>query len=389
VLVWFASLLPAVARADGDPDVRFPVGPFVRAGRPLVVRVAGAVRVRAAGSPWALPQGTHGDEFVLNAPRGDVTFHEFEVDTGAGVRRVAAALRVLPSDRTVTAVLAGTSASTGAAGGGAVVVATDDLPTVREGWLLFDDVGEPPAGLPAPARRALDAWRSGPRAGSRAGFEPLLHEPAALPFRATAESAAASGTLPDDVRRVLLITALVELVLVGLLRSAPAGRRAAWLALPPLVCGAWMLLADRLPGAVRATVATWDDAAAGDRLVVLRLDARRDADVSFRVPEAASTPALLRFDAEDRTAEEAEVGREVRLRIPAGQARVVAWRTRSEPPAEAGAGAPARSAGDAWRASLGIGPAAVRVGATPDSEVVSARGFVPVPADALVVSTRK
>ena len=54
------------AQADDGPRIELPLGPYVRPGRPLDVRVVGgADHVRAPGTPWALPQGERGDEFLL------------------------------------------------------------------------------------------------------------------------------------------------------------------------------------------------------------------------------------------------------------------------------------------------------------------------------------
>lgn len=353
--------------AEPEPTL----GPWARAGRPLVVRAPGATRVRGGGSPWATPQGADGDEFVLQSPRADVLLREVEVDRGGAVERVALPLRALPTAGPLTAVFTATTTSPGA-----VSVPVRGLPTIREAWLLVDDVAAAPPGASPAALRAIGAWRDGPRSGPRAAFEPLLHAPGPEAFRAAAEAAARAPRLPPGTARLLWVLAAIEAALLVLLRAAPPRRRVAWLVAPPVACVAWLAATGALPGRVRATWTAW--AGTDDVLVVLRLEAPRGGDVAFRVPDAATTPALLRFDADDRSGADADVGRAVRMSLAPRESRLLAWRISASPGAGAAAGPDPGDASAAWLRTLGL----AADGAGPDVPVSAVldswTGFAPV-----------
>lgn len=352
IAVAAAAVLLVIAHAEaGDPPHEFVLGPVVRAGRPVVVRVPGARRVRGGGSPWALPQGVRRDEFLLQMPRADVTLRTLEVDRGAGAPEVQqVTVRALPADRPVRAAFgSGADLDLAAADAGG-----HRLPTFAEAWLLVDEVGEAPDGVPPAARAALDRWRTSARPldAARSAFQPLTHAPGPDAFRATAELAALAPTLPDDLVAALLILAIAEAVLVVLLRSRPGPSRALWTALPAALCLVWMTAAGRLPGAVRVTVVRLDGPQ--DRLVALRLEARRSSRVELTLPDGATVPAVLRFDADDIASVDDEIGRTVRVDLEAGTSRVIAW---TEP---AGAGAVRAAAAGvppataAWIRRLGL-----------------------------------
>jgi hypothetical protein len=359
----------AAPRTAGAEEAEFPLGPIVRAGRPVVVRVPGARRVRVAGSPWALPVGGQGDEFVVQTPHADTTLGLVEVEDGSGVRSVRTAPRPLPAGGSVAAAFGGDRAD--------VVLPPERLPTTPEAWLVVDEVGAAPEGLAPAERAALETWRA---ADLRA--EPLLFPPDAAVFAATRDLAAGAPRLPRDVATALLLLALAEAALVVLVRSRAPMSRALWLAAPPVAALAWLLAAGALPGPVRVVVLRAETGR--DRLVVARFEAVRDGTVSFRVPEGAWVPALLRFDADDRSAADAEAGREVRLPIPAGGARVVAWRLPSASAAEPASEAGIPSSVASWLARRGLRVVGV-AGPAETASLLDPRGFVPLEAAAVAV----
>ncbi len=423
----FAVATASSARADADPAAVLP-GPWVRAGRPVVVRVPGASRVRAASGPWALAQGAASDEFVLQVLRADLGTLELEVeDLTGGVRRVSLRAEPLPAAGQVRGVLGG------AAGGPADVVvdlsSPATLPTVPEAWLVFDDVAEDPAAaaIPGLARAALDAWRRDLRATATPGFEPLRLAPDEHAFRAAAEAAAAAPRLPRDVSVALVVAAGATLLLLLVVRGARSGgdgqrtatvpsdaaapvtadgpaclRRILWICAPSAACLAWFAVATPLPGAVRATSFVLEGDSGATAFV--RFETDTVAEVAFAIPDGGSSAAVLAWDEGDATVREAEAGRRVRIGLPPGAVRIVAWRLPLAGDADGDAGAQS-AGGDVpggetvrWLRRLGLEPVQAMPGGpgsgggtTPSGRVVlrGARGFRLIPAGAIRVATRK
>ncbi len=330
-LAVLAVCAAAVSATAETPRVEPLLGGVVREGAPVVVRAPGAQRVRARGGPWAGPVGERRDEFVLlwARPRGDVLDVDV-TDVAGNVAAVELAVRPLPARQGPGG--GGWTASLAPRAGdglrdGVVSVRPIALPTVPEAWLVFDDVGDVPDGLPPAARRALDAACSRPRSRP---FEPALLPPSPQAFRAAAQSAAVAPRLSADVGRVLGIVAVLVIVLVVIVRRRPASGRlaAAWLAAPPVVALVWMLLSGALPGAVRghAIVLERDGAA----VALLRLSAVRSGEVTVALTDGAGGVASLlvpvRWGPGDSAPEGVAVGTTARLRIERGHSVLLAFR---------------------------------------------------------------
>jgi hypothetical protein len=309
---------------DAPPKIELPLGPYVRPGRPLDVRViGGADRVRAPGTPWALPQGERGDEFILQLTEATVGVLSLEIDRGGRVERTSMTVETLPVDKRVVGVRGDDAASPGAL---ALRLPDSGLPTVREGWLLLDDVSGHV--VPNAVEDSLRAIRDA-RAAARPFEEPLLFPPDPAAFVTMSRVAASAPMLPGDVGVLLALLAGVEVALVVVLRSRDVSRwrRAAWLAMPSLVATAFIFAGGRLPGALSAT-------AGGlygrfPLFVVVRVEARRDGHARFVLPDVASSAAMIRFSADDATVADASVGREVVLDLRAGESRLFAYSMRS------------------------------------------------------------
>lgn len=347
ILAFALIALTSVASAapDGDvPRVEFPLGPYVRAGRPLDVRiVGGADRVRAPGTPWALPQGARGDEFILQLTDATVGVLPLEIERDGRVERVTQTVETLPADAVVVGVRGDGDVPAGAR---ALRLPATGLPTVNEGWLLLDDG---PDGVPRPFQD-VGGWMRAER-----GFvEPMLLDPDPRPFVAMAEAADHAPRLPPDTALALMLLAVVEAALLGVLairRDAP-WRRAAWLILPAVGALVFECRGAGLPGAIRAdaaaVVVTHIGNGSGTALILVRVEARRAGRASFELPPAdasavasahdgsraapdtlasatTSSAAVLRYGPDDSTVETVAAGRRVDVDLPAGQIRLFAY----------------------------------------------------------------
>ena len=330
-LVFGVISLPGMALAapDEPPRVELPLGPYVRPGRPLDVRViGGADRVRTVGTPWALPQGERGDEFILQMPESASAVLSLEIERSGQLGRATADVEVLPAGQDVVAISADGAPPPGAR---AVRLAPTGLPTVREGWLLLDDVGDGIA--PAGVAEHLRHLRRLPAAARPFGA-PLLFGADGAVFATTAALAGRAPRLPDDVGVLLALLAAVEVTLALVLRSRRPSpwRCAAWLGLPPLATLAFLLVPGRLPGALAATAVAIDGA--HGRCVLVRVESRRAATARFELRPEWSGASMVRYSADDATVTEAETGREVRLSLGAGESRLFAYAMRSKPDGE-------------------------------------------------------
>jgi hypothetical protein len=362
---------PAFAVPDGEPPrVELPLGPYVRPGRPLDVRViGGADRLRAAGTPWALPQGERGDEFILQTTAATVGLLSLEIERGGRVEQASVPVETLKADGVVVGIPTGaTSASCGVVvPSGARVLSLDraGLPTVDEGWLLLDVVAEQLA--PKTASERLARLAALPPA-VRPFAEPLLLTPDPRPFIVAAEAAARGPGLPGDVAAALGLLALTEVVLVGILglRRDRPWRRSAWIAAPALAAFAFVVTGDRLPGALRVDAMLLGSGRTAD-LVLIRIEARRAGSASFELPAAASSAAVLRHSADDATVSSVSAGRRVDVDLPAGQSRLFAFTISSEVAPTGRPGAPPPSLAN-WLTGLGLVP-----------DVEGGYGFTPGP----------
>jgi len=307
---------------DAPPKVELPLGPYVRPGRPLDVRVVGgADRVRAPGTPWALPQGDRGDEFILQLTEATAGVLSLEIERGGRVERTSMTVETLPEDGRLVGVRGDDKAPSGSR---EFKLPTTGLPTVREAWLLLDDVagaGAPQDAHETPIFAAFDERY----AASRPLHEPLLSPPDPAAFAASAELASAAPRLPPDVGTILTLLASAEIVLVLVLhsrRSTP-WNCAAWLGAPAIAACAFLVGADRLPGALSAT-ATALDGTMG-RFVLVRVEARRAGHARFALPSPASSAAMIRYAPDDATVTSASAGREVALDLLAGESRLFAY----------------------------------------------------------------
>ncbi len=357
-LTLFAWAAPALAAPDGEPPrVELPLGPYVRPGRPLGVRViGGADRVRAPGTPWALPQGERGDEFILQTTPATVGVVTLEIERGGRAEEASVAVETLATDGVVVGIPAGaTPESCGVVlPSGARVLSLDRalLPTVDEGWLLLDGVAEDLA--PKSAREMLTRLAALPPA-VRPFAEPLLLPPDPLPFVVAAEAAARGPGLPGDVAAALGILALTEILLVGILalRRDRPWLRAAWIAAPAAAALAFVATGDRLPGALRADAIIVSSGSAGD-LVLVRVEARRAGRASFDLPASAGTAAVLRHSADDATVTSVSAGRRVEVDLPTGQSRLFAFTIAPGPTPTGEPDVPAPPSLERWLARLGL-----------------------------------
>jgi hypothetical protein len=315
---------------DAPPKVELPLGPYVRPGRPLDVRViGGADRVRAPGTPWALPQGARGDEFILQLTEATVGVLSLEIDRGGRVERTSTAVETLPRDGKI-------GAFTSRSGNERSIFPNidfvkDRMPTLPEGWLLLDlvyDVDLRPSAMPR-------FWRAEPIDPRARGFmDPLLLTPDPRLFAATAEAAVRAPALPAGPATALTLCAAAELALALLLALRRDGpwRRAAWLCAPAVVCVAYVVSGDRLPGALRADATTVFMPKYDRALVLVRVDARRTGEAVFDLPASATSAAVLRYAPDDSTVESVSAGRRVELIVPAGQSRLFAYSIDAEWP---------------------------------------------------------
>ncbi|MCE9636960.1 MAG: hypothetical protein K8T90_14745 [Planctomycetes bacterium] len=312
--------------------------------------------------------------------RGDLELQSLEIEEAGVLRRVEVRLRALPASGPVVATFDGPGARE-------VLIPPTALPTVREGWLIFDDLRGERDGLSPAEAAAIAAWRASPRAGqSDAAFEPLTWSPGPDAFRAAAAVAAGAPRLPRDVALALLLAAAAEVSLLALAARRRPAVRAIWLAGPPLAALIWLVSAGRLPGDVRAVTFRLDGPSR--RLLIVRFDSPRGGEVSFRVPDDATAPAILRYDEDDVSAVNASAGREVVLPIPAGQSRVVAWSVPvaaatgpDDVPGPAGDTEPQPDARTSW---LGLRATGVAAPAR-DDPFLRRRGFRPVEGAAFTV----
>lgn len=340
------ALLPTALAFGEAPAADAPLR-VVRAGRPVsVVVAAGAERVRGPVGPWALPVGD-GDEFVVPGP--DVAGRAFEVEVEKDGVREKVLLDMTPGPREGRLRAAFTPQDDVPGVVALVPGPTQALPTSREAWLVFDEVDDPPAEHGKEVRAAVDSFRDGPRAA----LEPLLLPPGDEVFRAAADAAREAPHLPRAVRITgcLLAVLVCVLAVLGAAGGRGATRRVAWIAAPCLMFAAWVSTGDRLPGPIRATSMVVDDGR--HALVVVRLAARRAGEFTAELPQTASGAALLRYDTADVTGRDASVGRSLRVPIPAGESRLVAWSVPSTVPAappESGVPSAART----WIRGLGL-----------------------------------
>jgi hypothetical protein len=339
---------------DAPPRVELPLGPYVRPGRPVDVRViGGADRVRAPGTPWALPVGARGDEFLLQMPAAVVAPLDLTVERAGRTGRVTVAVTVLPGDGRVVALLRETAlAPEGTVG---VQVTAHDTVFVEQAWLLFDERagdpfmgGAPSSGWPAPH------WDT---------IEPFTLPPEPDIFRVLEESAAAAPLLDRRTVTLLLVFAAAEVALAVLLayRRDRPWVRAAWLAGPAVAAVAALGASASVAPLVAEPLVVGDSA----HVAFVRIRAVRDGSGTLVLPDSATSPfAVLRFAPDDRSAEEMSVGSEVRLSLRAGESRLVAYRCaygdvgEDAPAAEVWAG-PATTA---WLAAHGLEPRAATPG---------------------------
>ena len=310
------------AADDASPRAELPLGPFVRPGRPVDVRVPGADRVRLPGGAWALPQGERGDEFVLQATEAVAGALVLEVERGGAVDHVTVPADVLPAGGAVVGQMG--DAETKQPASRVVRLRRQDLPTVAEGWLLLDDVVG--TGVPPQVTSRLELLRRVPIA-ARGLFDPSALPPDARPFAAAAEAAALGPRLPAEVGAAFALLGAAECVLavvLALRRDSP-WRRAAWLSVPAAVAAAFLLVCDPLPGPLRADAVAVTTGQDGETFVLVRVEARRAGRASFEVPAGASSAVVLRFAADDATIASVSAGRRVEVDLPAGQSRVFAY----------------------------------------------------------------
>ena len=340
------------------------LGGHVREGRPLVVRAPGARRVRIEGGPWAGPVGTRGDEFVLLGVGAGGATLALDVDRSGGARasgtpeRVEVTVRPLPLAGEWTAALDGRDSTAGV-----VAVKPVDLPTVAEAWLLFDAVVGVPDGLAAAERLALEARLRGMHSVVP---EPALLRPSPLPFRAAAEAAAAAPGLPAGAARILIVLAALVVLLAIVMRLRPSDRQTAvWAGGVSLVAACWLLVGDMLPGAVHANAIVLAGESA--ELVLLRLAANRDSEVTVEAPPGASVLVPLRWGTDDAPPDGQAVGARATLRIARGRSVLLAVRVPRSPSSPSAAGdamARGRPLAD-WVRGLGARLAERNSGGTP------------------------
>jgi hypothetical protein len=317
---WLPGSLVVLAAATAafaePPTVELPLGPYARPGRPLDVRVVGgADRIRAAGTPWALPQGSRGDEFLLELPAVVASPLEVTVEHGGAVESVSLAVDVLPAGGRVAAVLGDSEVESGIV---SVRVPRTGLPTLADAWRLFDDVVGDLARLDPADRDRVSQLRGADLA--------LLASPDPFAFAAAGAAAAASARLPRGVAIVAVVLSATELVVLGVLalRQDRPLVRALWLCTPAAACALWLLATQELAAPLRAVPLAIETPAA--RVVYVRIEALRDG-VGALVPPAAAlgSPRVVRWASDDRTVEEMETGAEVRMALRAGEVRVVAY----------------------------------------------------------------
>lgn len=379
------ALGAATAAAEDTFRAELPLGPVVREGRPVVVRVPGAeyVHLMTPGAPSANATGTRGDEFVIqwaDAPGGVLTFLAGTVADGS--ERVRLNVRVLPASGEVVGRF-------GDAEGGAIGLPVDGLPTVREAWLLFDRVeGEPP-GAEQAVLDALASWRAGARPGTdRAAFAPLTHAPSEDAFRGAALVDRDAPGLPDSVVRLLVVLAAAESVLAVVVfrRPGSARTRAAWLGAPAVAAAVWLLASGSLPGPIRATAFVLEGPE--DRLVVVRFEARRFGWPRIDVPGAASWPALLRFSTDDTSATTDTLGRTSLLLMDSGESRLLAYSLPKGEDAREGPGPDVPAPLARWMRGLGLEVTGAGAPIRPE-DLPSSDGLVVVPALSLRVAPGK
>jgi hypothetical protein len=322
-IVLLVSLLVSFGPPTSLAHAAEGVEPFfdgtVRAGRPVTVRAPGAQRVRAEGGPWALPMGTRGDEFVLLGATIVGETIRLEVDTGDGPHAAEIAVRPLPTDdRAVARLVPGDLAAD------EIRVRPLDLPTVRDAWLVFDGVSGIAAALPASQVAAVQAFADdGPRSFP---FEPALLPAAPDIFRLTAVAQSRAPRLPSRTVRVLLVLAVLELVLLGLVaRRGRGSRRDVLLATAvPLLAFVWLSSSSALPGSVRATSVVLE----GDleSLVLVRLEASSDATVVVEPPAGAGLVVPAHWDASDAESSGISVGWHAEVTLKRGRLTVLVYR---------------------------------------------------------------
>ncbi len=357
----------AVGPAQAADGVETYFDGLVRAGRPVPLRVPGARRVRAHGGPWALPMGAAGDEFLLlgatiagdtlriEVDRGDADRGGAEtggVHTGNVVHTIDVAVHPIPTDARMVARL-----GPGRLEADEIAVRPEELPTLREAWLVFDGVVAIPPALPAAQRAALAAYA--PRGVLAFPFEPTLLPASPDAFRVTAAGAAQAPRLPRRTARALAVLAVLELLLLLLLArrrappSSPAGgavrsgirRDVAFAIGAPLLALAWCLASEALPGPVRATAFVIEGAA--DALVLIRLEAASDATLVIEPPDGASPIVPVRWSTSDTGTAAVAVGARAEVRLAAGRTALLAYRLSVDGAAGAG-GERADAAPPAW-----------------------------------------
>jgi hypothetical protein len=266
ILAFASVVLPATALAapdDAPPKVELPLGPYVRPGRPLDVRViGGADRVRAPGTPWALPQGERGDEFILQMPAAVATPLELWVRRG---------------DATTLVRLSVTPEAAGAA-----------------------------------ADRLL---------------APLSAPPDPQAYAATAECADRTPLLPYGERNVLLLLVATEAALLAFLALRRDGpwTRAAWLC-GPAIAATTYLAADAPLGSALRAVPLVVESPDHEVTIFVRVEALRDGSGVIELPDGGREVAVVRFAADDVAFENLSVGPRIEASLRAGETRVFAFR---------------------------------------------------------------
>ncbi len=323
-----------------------------RAGRPVVVRIAGAVRARSAGTPWATPRGVARDEFVLfdAHPDGQILVVDAESAETGEIESLRLEVRPLPTNVPAVALLDDPPAQVGSPPDpipGGVRVRAENLPTVAEAWFVFDDVQRVPDGLGSAEVSALAEWRL----RAKSPLEPILWEPSPHAWRAMSAIAARAPTLTPDVSRALHILAatLVALILLVARSRKPSPTvRAAWVIVPALLASGWLLIGDRLPGPMRAhsTFMVGD----GGGVLVVRVHALRDGAATLLAPGAVP----LRWEAGDSATSGLTIGDATTVELEAGSTRLLAfpWSIGSEVTTRA-SHPPFPAEAEAWTHELG------------------------------------
>lgn len=322
---------------------------LVRSGRPAAVRAPGVARVRGARGPWCTPVRPGSAEFLL--PEAPLPGEALELDRGGRIDVVRPDWRSHDGGPLVGRLPGGAE---GPDGTGVVRLVRDELPTVPSGWLSLDAVDGPETGLDEATRSALGAWRRTSEGVARR-LDPARWEPALEAFRASAVESRVGSVLPSDVLLVLGLVAGLQVALVAWIawRRPRGAARLGALALPAVAALVWLVVTGHLTAGARAHVTAL--ASDGVVTIVLRIEALRPVEVVLTPPSDARVPQPVRFDVDDRTWRDDEIGSTVRVRLEPGQSRVLAYLIEADVPADGGVQPPSAPL-RAWLARLELRP---------------------------------